>query len=261
MSLFIAILLSNLSLALSITWVGDFSKFSSWNIQYSYLPENRQVVTDPKGGSEMVFRVKYPANHYSTTITGGTAFYVYPFPNITHGHAAFEYQVLFPASFDYVKGGKLPGLFGGRSGCNGGYSAIDCFSGRFMWGPGGGGYAYLYLPKTAPHIPEFCQLTGYPGCTQEFGYGLAGFKYFDKDRWVKIREEIKLNTPGVPNGVLKISIDGVQKFSYDKIIFRLTNNVPINGIVFETFFGGNTPDWATPREQYVYFKGFRYDVL
>ena len=47
------------------------------------------------------------------TVPGGTAYYVYLFRNISYGHAAFEYEVLFPADWDWVKGGKLPGIFGG----------------------------------------------------------------------------------------------------------------------------------------------------
>ena len=44
----------------------------------------------------------------------------------------FSYKVFFPAGFDFVKGGKLPGLFAGRPGCSGGAARKDCFSTRFM---------------------------------------------------------------------------------------------------------------------------------
>jgi len=40
-----------------------------------------------------------------------------------------EYQVFFPENFPWVKGGKLPGIIGGRTGCGGGDDANDCFSG------------------------------------------------------------------------------------------------------------------------------------
>jgi hypothetical protein len=42
------------------------------------------------------------------------------------------YKIFFPSDFDFVKGGKLPGLFGGRPGCSGGDAGKDCFSTRFM---------------------------------------------------------------------------------------------------------------------------------
>lgn len=46
-----------------------------------------------------------------------------------------EYEVYFPADFDFVKGGKMPGLFGGSvySGCNL-PDGTNGFSTRYMWG-------------------------------------------------------------------------------------------------------------------------------
>jgi hypothetical protein len=47
-----------------------------------------------------------------------------------------EYEVYFPKNFDFVMGGKLPGMHGGNLQCSG-YSSIpngnNCFSTRLMW--------------------------------------------------------------------------------------------------------------------------------
>ncbi|KAJ3104113.1 hypothetical protein HDU96_009054 [Phlyctochytrium bullatum] len=43
-------------------------------------------------------------------------------------------------------------------------------------------------------------------------------------------------------------------FSLQNIVFRLKPTVAFVGIDFETFFGGSTRDFATPRDQYSYFK-------
>ncbi len=94
------IFLLNLNLAYSITWYGNFAHFSSWDLRYSLHPQNRVVVIDPLGGGDMVLRVKYPVGSYSSTVPGGTAFYVYVFPNMTYGHASFEYDVLFPNDWE-----------------------------------------------------------------------------------------------------------------------------------------------------------------
>lgn len=53
------------------------------------------------------------------------------------------YSVFFPVDFDFVLAGKLPGLYGGRSGCSGGDEALDCFSTRLMWRQNGKGELYL----------------------------------------------------------------------------------------------------------------------
>ena len=42
-----------------------------------------------------------------------------------------EYSVYFPKNFDFVKGGKLPGLYGGPANCTGGNAVLDCFSARY----------------------------------------------------------------------------------------------------------------------------------
>lgn len=53
------------------------------------------------------------------------------------------YEVAFDAGYDWVKGGKLPGLRGGlnSTGCSGGNAANgqDCFSTRVMWRQNGAG--------------------------------------------------------------------------------------------------------------------------
>lgn len=63
-----------------------------------------------------------------------------------------SYEVAFDEGFDWVKGGKLPGLRGGSAnGCSGGSQAdgSDCFSTRIMWrtdGEGEGAFSYLSCP-------------------------------------------------------------------------------------------------------------------
>ena len=64
---------------------------------------------------------------------------------------------MFGAEFEFVKGGKLPGLYGGHSRwrwgwggrcrCSGGAEVGDCWSLRFMWRRDGQGEVYAYLPN------------------------------------------------------------------------------------------------------------------
>lgn len=44
--------------------------------------------------------------------------------------ASFFYEVKFSKDFNFVKGGKIPGFYGGKMGCNGGADAAKegCFS-------------------------------------------------------------------------------------------------------------------------------------
>lgn len=55
---------------------------------------------------------------------------------------------MFTSEFEFVKGGKMPGMYGGKMGCGGGVNAAEqgCFSARLMWRREGEGTVYLYAP-------------------------------------------------------------------------------------------------------------------
>jgi hypothetical protein len=74
---------------------------------------------------------------------GGSEFYAAPLDVSKAKNVTFEYKIFFPGDFEWVKGGKLPGLYGGHTGCSGGNAALDCFSTRLMWRAGGAGELYL----------------------------------------------------------------------------------------------------------------------
>lgn len=82
---------------------------------------------------------------------GGSEFYATPLDISKASNVTLEYKVFFPGDFDWVKGGKLPGLYGGHTRCSGGSPALDCFSTRMMWRAGGAGE--LYLVKPSPSFP------------------------------------------------------------------------------------------------------------
>lgn len=252
-------LLINTNLVFS--WLGDFAKFPTlWPMKDSWGKEWRSIVDDPTGTGTKCLKVIYPKDSYANgVLKGGSGFYVYPI-NGSITNASFEYEVYFPTNFDWVKGGKLPGIFGGRQSCSGGDSAEDCFSARFMWGKNGNGYPYLYLPKSASHLTEFCSYTGDVTCSQSMGFPFNETAYFTKNQWYKIKEYIELNTPGKPDGVLKVWVNGERKVNYNKIIWRKYDSVKISGIIFSTFFGGSTESWKTPVETYTLYKNFKYYI-
>jgi hypothetical protein len=82
---------------------------------------------------------------------GGSEFYAKPLDISKANNVTLEYKVFFPGDFDWVRGGKLPGLYGGHTRCSGGNPALDCFSTRLMWRAGGAGE--LYLVRPGPSLP------------------------------------------------------------------------------------------------------------
>ena len=64
-----------------------------------------------------------------------------------------SYDVQFEEGFDFVKGGKLPGLFGGEGNTGGGIpTGMDGFSARMMWRGNGRVVQYVYYPDQPEHF-------------------------------------------------------------------------------------------------------------
>ena len=80
------------------------------------------------------------------------------------------------------------------------------------------------------------------------------------EEWIKLRMEIKINTPGKHDGLAKISINGKVKYNNPRTCWR--GNVgldmaQIDLFYFTTFFGGSTQVWAPAKDSYAYFDNFK----
>ncbi|KAL2914616.1 hypothetical protein HK105_205754 [Polyrhizophydium stewartii] len=227
---------------------------------------NFAIVKDPAGGGGYVWRAFYPKGSYRPKATdapvGGVGLYASPI-DLSHANTVkFEYDIYFPVGFEFVKGGKLPGLYGGREECTGGAIALDCFSARFMFRELGAGEIYIYVDKYSQD-PQLCDMSSplVPGtvCDGTYGYSLGrGSWKFPTGRWMHISQTLTLNSfapDGSPlmDGSAIVKADGVTVVSADRIVWR-TFDVRFKGIDFETFFGGSTNDWATPKDQYSYYR-------
>jgi len=119
------------------------------------LPTADPSDTTTPNANISVLQVTYPAGSFSHD-TGGTQFFNLwiTTDGSSFGTMLLSYEVAFDSSFDWVKGGKLPGLRGGLNGtgCSGGDSAPngkDCFSSRVRWRKfaAGEGAREAYLPR------------------------------------------------------------------------------------------------------------------
>ncbi len=118
------------------SWQSSGSSLSGWNPRMAYGAKNLQFAPDPSGGGN-VMKVRYPAGSYvpNGRIIGGVGFKAKPLSVSGASQLTLEYQVYFPSGFNFVMGGKLPGLYAGPDrGCSGGASAKNCFLVRLMVG-------------------------------------------------------------------------------------------------------------------------------
>ncbi|WVR07992.1 hypothetical protein IAU60_005035 [Kwoniella sp. DSM 27419] len=170
---------------------------------------------------------------------------------------SFSYSVYMNDGFQFVKGGKMPGLYGGTSlsqakSCSGGRQEgrDSCFSARLMWRTNGAGEIYDYLP-----VPYTTTDTGYGESIQRGAYTWA------TGRWTTVAMRVKLNDIGQANGEQELFVDGQSVISLKDVTFATSEGTKIYGIMAQTFFGGHTDDWASPVDQNIWFKDWSLAVL
>ncbi|KAI8640231.1 hypothetical protein BD408DRAFT_476813 [Parasitella parasitica] len=225
-----------------------------------YGSNDVSFVPDPfeANSTSSVVKVLYPAGSYAPVATknnsngtvGGLEFFSVPDGGATYNTALLSYDLAFDPSFDWVKGGKLPGIFGGSpgDGCAGGLKATgsNCFSVRLMWRSAGAGEAYAYIPTS----DSLCQ-TKQVVCNSDYGTSFSrGIVQFSTSKWTRMEIYIKLNSGSHANGILKVWQDGSLMINQQAIQFRSSDTVGISSMMFSTFFGGGSADYATSNIQF-----------
>lgn len=142
-----------------------------------------------------------------------------------------RYQVRLAPNFSFMRGGKLPGLYGGTANTGGKVpNGRDGFSLRFVWQAEGRGALSAYLPTSGRWGTLF---------------GLGRWR-FVAGQGTTLALVARMNTPGQADGVLAAWADDVLVLYAPDVVFRTSPALRPDGFFFSTFFGGSTPDWATP---------------
>ncbi|WP_231489509.1 polysaccharide lyase [Billgrantia saliphila] len=221
----------------------DFTSTRDWGTENntSLLPAMTSGLPEP------ALRVHYPAGSSSPSDAdqegvprGGAGFYTEHADLQYTDRACLHYLLRFDTNFDFVKGGKLPGLYGGEAPSGGEkVTGENGFSMRLMWREDGQGELYPYV-------------VGHEG--DSIGRGAW---YFPTGRWISVEQELILNTPGKEDGLVRLWIDGWPILERRDLVYRTQSDVGIDGLMFSTFFGGTGEKWRTPRDQHVDFAAFR----
>lgn len=171
-----------------------------------------------------------------------------PFPS--HDAAELSYRLRFAPDFEWVKGGKLPGLAGGPRNVSGGHRAdgTNGWSARLMWRADGRGEAYVY------HLHQ-------PGDYGESFPFPADFR-FPTDAPMAIRLRVTMNRPGRRDGTLRVWVALAGRDERLVVIrgdmeWRSVESFGVDSIYFETFYGGSGRDWAPTRANWAEFGDFR----
>jgi hypothetical protein len=153
---------------------------------------------------------------------------------LLHGKTAvcLSYSVFLPGDFPFGRGGALPGISGGDADGR----ATDGFVARMAWRQGGSGGATLRVMSD--------------GETRSTPADREGF-VFPRGRWVKVEQEVVLNTPKQADGVLRVWADGRLAVDRTDMTYRTRPDVTLSGVAADVFYGTDEGGGVAPADTKV----------
>lgn len=245
----------------------SFSNYpASWDIEGTGRIKdamvNETIVKDAEKGS--VLEVKYGKGTTSPSASrlrgltpGGTQFIAKM--KKSYGHSVMSYWLKIPKDFDCAKGGKLPGLASNAELLSGGETAdgTNGFSVRLMWRKDCEAEVYAYLPRVEnQHLIDKYKDSLTQNQTTKIIYGWSigrGEFSLPKGNWIKVDLTVKVNDPGVKNGVVKVALNGKQVFQRDEIVYRTNSKLQTGALFFSTFFGGSDESYGATKDESLFF--------
>ncbi|KAG1815945.1 uncharacterized protein BJ212DRAFT_1355628 [Suillus subaureus] len=209
----------------------DASSFitSQWSLSKGHIQNggsNVAFVDDPFPNS--------PAPGATVTDSGAQWYSLW---NTTDGSQfqsmLLSYELAFDSNFNWVQGGKLPGLRGGPdvNNCSGGAepNGTNCFSTRLMWRKYAQGevYGYMLTPNNMCSDSNFI-------CNSDYGVSIdRGSFGFETGHWSRITILVQLNNDSpIANGNIVLYFNDVQALSQQNLYFRTVNDFAIGGLYF-----------------------------
>jgi hypothetical protein len=211
-----------------------------WIKWHSGLKEGRvHIVDGAQAKSGRSLRISYPKNTFGPG-QGGAQWWV-TLPK-SYSELYCAYWIKFGSGFDFVKGGKIPGLLGGKGNTGGNKpDGTDGWSARMMWRKSGDAVQYLYHPDQ-------------PGIYgEDLAWDIGSKRVFKPGDWVRVEHRIVINTPGKKDGIVEGWWNGQLALSRKNVRFRDVSSFAIDGFYFSTFFGGGDSSWASSKDEVVYF--------
>ena len=230
----------------------DFGVAAPWE---NGMSEKRlSILTEGSGKTANKFlRVSYPKGGVGPSKGGGQFMLKFANDNEEYQEMYVSYRVRFRPGFNFVKGGKLPGLCGGN--CNTGGSkpnGKDGWSARMMWRSKGSAVQYVYYPEQPSKYAED-MYWNYGGDQRSFARS-DGSNLGD-GKWHTVQTRVLLNNigAGVRDGKIQSWFDGKQALNKGDMRFRFTGRLAIDTLYFSTFFGGSGSQWAPTANEYADF--------
>jgi hypothetical protein len=159
----------------------------------------------------------------------------------------FRYYLRFADDWHpTVDGGKLPGIAGTydttKSGGGWGGNKSDGTNGWSMRG------SFLREADKNSSFHDYVAIGNYAyhADMQDFygehwAWSKGALGYLKRNRWYCIEQYVKMNTPGVKDGVMRAWVDGMLAFEKTDIRYRTIDSLKIEKIWMNVYHGGTKP--------------------
>lgn len=137
------------------------------------------------------------------------------------------YNVFVPENFEFGSGGSLPGLIGGRMRDREQEKVADQFSTRFHW-----------MGDGRLEIRSFNA-----GARDGYSYSIS-MDPLHRGQWVRLEQEVVLNTPGESDGILRVWINGELKLEDTEVPLRALEETGFHGVSADIHYSDADLRWA-----------------
>ena len=227
-----------LGVYLETEWRGDWNRTGTM----PHGPTQTEIAVDSDSRYNKVMRGHYEEGTIGPAYNNGFNF---GSPITSIDEAYFSYDVKFKEGFDFVIGGKLPGLTSVPI-PNPGHvpdgSDEEGFMAILMWKENGRLVSYVY------HMDA--------GSLYGSTWGWDPAVYFATNTWYNITIRVRLNTVGSSDGFMEGWVDGERRFLMPNIRFRTESAMHIDDLYICSFFGGGSDIWAATRNETIDFDNF-----
>jgi hypothetical protein len=155
-------------------------------------------------------------------------------PRVVRGKSAvcLSYSVLLPADFQFSLGGTLPGIAGEGTTAQ----APDGFIARLAWRQGDAIGATIRVTSAGETSKDRID---------DGGFGLPS------GRWVKLDQEVVLNTPKQADGIVRVWVDGRLAIERTDAILRSASDVTVSGVAADVHYGTEETSAIAPKDTRV----------
>ncbi|MHB1200472.1 MAG: DNRLRE domain-containing protein [Polaromonas sp.] len=162
----------------------------------------------------------------------------------------FRYYLRFGDDWNpYADGGKMPGIAGTYDRAGWGMRKSDGYNG---WSVRGG---FAARPAADKSVAGLTALGSYAYHAESgesgdyWGWNEGPSGLLANNRWYAVEQYVKLNTPGLRDGIVRAWIDGRQVLEKTTILFRNTRDLKIENVWMNIYHGGTT---TAPQDMTLY---------